>query len=269
MDELEQVRQGARAAWSGGDFSRFAGMLWESGGDLVRRLGIGPGDEVVDVGCGTGNLAIQAAQTGARVTGIDIAPPMLERARAGAQAAGVDVAWIEGDAEALPVADASMDVAMSSFGCMFAPRHRAAAAELARVLRPGGRMGLLSWTVGGDVAEFLRTASAHLPPPPAGAESPVLWGDPGHVHEVFEGLGMEIEVARGRIDFPYRTAREAFDIHAAEFGPMIAARALLEPLGRWQPLADDIAALFARREDADGVLHYGSDHLIVLGRRAG
>ncbi len=269
MDDLAQVKQAARNAWSAGDFSRFASMLWESGGDLVRRLGIGPGDDVLDVGCGTGNLAIQAAQAGATVTGVDIAPPMLEAARRGSAQAGVEVRWLEGDAEGLPFADASMDVAMSSFGCMFAPRHRVAAAELARVLRPGGRLGLLTWPIGSEIAEFLRTASAHLPSPPPSAEPPVLWGDPGHVQEIFEGTGVEIEIAGGHIDFPYRTAREAFDVHAEEFGPMVAARALLEPQGTWQPLADDVMAFFARREDADGVLHYGSDYMIILGRAAG
>ena len=267
MDDLDRVRQGARDAWSAGDFSRFAGMLWESGGDLVRRLGIGPDDEVLDVGCGTGNLAIQAAQAGARVTGIDIAPPMLERARAGAERAGVDVAWVEGDAEDLPAEDASVDVVMSSFGCMFAPRHRVAAAEIARVLRPGGRMGLLTWPIGCDVAEFLRIGSAHLPPPPPLAESPLQWGDPGHAREAFEDTGMELEIeGGGRIPFRFASLKEAGDVYFGEFGPLIAARAILEPQGRWQPLADDVTAYFARHADADGAVRLDSDYMIIRGR---
>lgn len=268
MDELDDVRSHARTAWSAGDFSRFAEMLRAPGGDLVRRLGIGPGDVALDVGCGTGNLAIQAAQAGASVTGVDIAPPMIERARRAAEEAGVTAAFAEGDAEALPAADGSFDVVMSSFACMFAPRHRVAASEMARVLRPGGRLGVLTWVPYGDVAGLLRLRSTHLPAPPPAAESPILWGDPDHVRACFAGTGVALEFALGRVDFPYATAREAADVHLSQSGHLLTARAALEPRGLWQPVERELREFFAEREE-DGTLRYGSDYLIVLGRREG
>ena len=269
MDELTQVKDGARAAWGAGDFTRFAGMLWESGGALVRRLAIGPGDVVLDVGCGTGNLAIQAAEAGAAVTGLDIAPEMLAAARSAGEAAGVEVRWIEGDAEDLPSVPGSVDVVMSSFGCMFAPRHAVAARELARVLRPGGRMGLLTWPIDSDVAEFLRMTSAHLPPPPAIVEPAILWGDEGHVHQIFEGTGLALTVETGSIDFTFASVEAAVDVYTTEFGPLVAARPMLEANGRWRGLVAEIDAFFGRRAADDGRVVMTSAYTTVLGRAQG
>src|SRR5919205_178173 len=141
ISELEQMKQGTRATWAAGDYAAIAQRtLWPVGERVVRRIGAQPGEDVLDVACGTGNAAIRAAQAGARVTGVDLTPELFEAGRELAAAAGVDVEWVEGDAESLPVADESFDAVVSLFGCMFAPRHRVAAAELARALRPGGRL---------------------------------------------------------------------------------------------------------------------------------
>ena len=267
MDELSQVKQSARAAWDAGDFRPFAELLGPSRAGLTARLAIAPGDVVLDVGCGTGELAVEAARCGAAVTGLDISPQMLLAARRLADEAGVEVRWQEGDAEDLPAESGSVDVVMSSFGCMFAPRHAVTAHELARVLRPGGRMGVLTWPTGGDIAAFMGVAAVHMPPPPAIAEPPRLWGDEDHVHAIFAGTGLELSIERGTMAFHFRSAAEAAEIYATQFGPLVAARALLEPQGRWQALADDVAAYFARHTSllGDGVMLH-SDYMMILGR---
>jgi SAM-dependent methyltransferase len=241
-----------------------ARMIWETGGRLVRRLGVGPGDEVLDVGCGTGNLALQAAGTGALVTGLDIVPSMLARARLEAERIGVEASWVEGDAESLPFPPASFDVAASSFGCMFAPRHHRAAAELVRVLRPGGRLGLLAWTVDGGISSLLGLIADHLPPPPPLAAPPALWGDEGHARAMFAGMGIDVAVEREHVDLRFSSADAATTECTTRFGPLVAARAALEPQGRWDDLVLDVAGFFSRRADGGGVLLQG-DHLVITG----
>lgn len=269
MDELTQAKQGARAAWGAGDFTRFADMIEESRGRLLGLLAIGPGDEVLDVGCGVGNLAIEAARAGGAVTGIDLAPEMVASAGRAAEAAGLPIRFMEGDAEDLPVETASVDVVMSSFGCMFAPRHAVTAAELARVLRPGGRMGVLAWTTDSDIAQFVRATAPHMPPPPPSAQSPLLWGDEEHVRGIFGETGLDLSFEAGTVTFPRMAVQEIVDLHIREFGPLVAARAMLEPQGRWQALADDVDAFFRGRADADGAVTVVSDYVVVLGRAPG
>ena len=193
IDALTDFKQGTRAMWAAGDYARFAPLVAEVGERLVERVGVRPGDAVLDVACGTGNVAIPAALAGARVTGVDLTPEHFPAARSRAAAAGVAVDWVEGDAEALPFEDDSFDVVLSSFGCMFAPRHAVAAAELARVLRPGGRLGITAFTDSGAGGDFFRTLGAHLPAPPPFAENPLGWGDPAHVRTLFPGLELRFE----------------------------------------------------------------------------
>lgn len=266
MDELTRAKQGAAAAWSAGDFTRFAQMIGASRERLLGLLAIRPGEEVLDVGSGHGDLAIDAAAAGASVTGVDIAPAMVATARRAAGAAGSSARFEEGDAEELAAGTASVDVVMSSFACMFAPRHAVAAGELARVLRPGGRMGVLAWTPDSDIAQFIRVTVPHLPPPPASAQSPLLWGDEAHVREIFAGTGLALSFERGTVTFPTMTAQEIIDVHLTDFGPLVAARAMLEPQGRWQPLADDVAAFFRGKADTDGSVTFVSDYIVILGR---
>jgi ubiquinone/menaquinone biosynthesis C-methylase UbiE len=143
MQKLAEFKQEAQAAWAAGDYDAMMRQegLYEVGARLVRRLGLGAGEDVLDVACGTGNAAIPAAQAGASVTGLDPTPALLVAARARGKAAGVAVEWTEGDAEDLPFGDQRFDVILSTFGCMFAPRHEVVADEIARVLRPGGTGG--------------------------------------------------------------------------------------------------------------------------------
>jgi len=185
---LAEFKQRTRATWAAGDFPAVARRtLWEVGQRLVRRVGIGAGEDVLDVACGTGNVAIRAAQAGGRVVGVDLTPELLPTGRQLAEQAGVRIEWIEGDAEALPLGDESFDVVLSTFGVMFAPRHEVAASELVRVLRPGGRLGLCNWTPEGIQGALFRTLGAYLP-----LRQRVCDGLVGNVIEVGFGSGLNV-----------------------------------------------------------------------------
>ena len=238
---LDQLKAGARATWAAGDYPAIARrQLWPLGERIVRHIGVAPGEDVLDVACGTGNAALRAAQAGARVTGVDLTPELLDEARRLAAEAGADIEYLEGDAEALPVPDASFDVVVSVMGCMFAPRHRVAAAELARVLRPG-----------------------HRPAPPPFAESPLGWGDEEHVRKLFAGTGVAVEFAREESAFAeFDSIDEELAFTTSKFGPLIMARRLLEPQGRWQPLLEDLRAFDETRPPT-------AEYLLTTGRKLG
>jgi SAM-dependent methyltransferase len=216
-----------RAMWASGDYpSMVETFLLPLGPRLVEACGIGPGMRVLDVAAGTGNASIPAAQAGADVTASDLTPELLEAGRHRAEAQGLALDWVEADAEGLPFDDASFDVVMSSIGAMFAPHHQDVADELVRVCRPGGTIGLLSWTPEGMIGALFRTMGPFAPPPPAGAQPPPLWGSEEHVNELFGA----------RVDFG-TMQRDVLDVTAFErphdygehfkayYGPTIAAQA--------------------------------------------
>ena len=215
-----------RKMWASGDYATMVEtFLLPLGPRLVEACGIGEGMSVLDVAAGTGNASIPAAERGAKVTASDLTPELLEAGRARAEAQGLELEWVEADAEHLPFEDESFDVVMSSIGAMFAPHHQAVADELVRVLRPGGTLGLLSWTPEGMIGALFRTMGPFAPPPPPGAQPAPLWGSEDHVKELFGD----------RVDFRTMT-REDLEITAferprdygehfkARYGPTIAAR---------------------------------------------
>jgi SAM-dependent methyltransferase len=195
-----------RAMWASGDYpSMVETFLLPLGPRLVDACGIGSGMRVLDVAAGTGNASIPAAQRGAQVTASDLTPELLDAGRRRPEAAGLPIEWVEADAEHLPFEGESFDVVMSSIGAMFAPHHQAVADELVRVCRPGGTIGLLSWTPEGMIGALFRTMGPFAPAPPPGAQSPPLWGGEEHLLELFAG----------RVDF--RTLeREMLEVTAFE-----------------------------------------------------
>jgi SAM-dependent methyltransferase len=235
----------AQQVWAAGDYSAIAPHLASAADRVVHLAAIAPDDTVLDVACGTGNAALRAAERGARVTGLDVTPELLQQARDQAP----DLTWVEGDAQDLPFDDASFDVVLSVFGCMFAPDHRRTASEILRVLRPGGRVVIASWTPDGDSARLLRLVSRHLPPPPG--DPPVLWGDERHVRELFPGATCE----HAFIHFVFASTDEAADFYIENFGPAVAANGAAD---------DDVRAFFG-----DVGAAYDAEYLILRARADG
>lgn len=271
MHQLTEYKQGARSAWATGDYDEMARTegLYETGARLVDRVGVRSGDNVLDVACGTGNASIPAAQSGARVTGLDLTPELLEVGRARAAAAGVDVDWREGDAEELPFDDEQFDVALSTFGCMFAPRHEVVADEIARVVRPDGRIGLFTWTPEGSIGDFFRIVGDHVPPPPDFVDPPLFWGDETHVRELFEGTGIELSFEREEIELRNTSAAGAVELYSTKLGPVAQARQLLDVEGRWLELRDELTRLFEQVNTSRDGLVCPAQYLVVLGRKRG
>jgi SAM-dependent methyltransferase len=216
-----------RAMWASGDYpSMVETFLLPLGPRLVDACAIAPGMDVLDVAAGTGNASIPAARRGANVTACDLTPELLEAGRRRAEAEGLVLDWVEADAERLPFAGESFDVVMSSIGAMFAPHHQDVADELVRVCRPGGTIGLLSWTPDGMLGALFRTMAPFAPPPPPGAQPPPLWGSEEHLRELF---GDRVEIGTRERQVLEVTAfarpRDYGEHFKARYGPTIAARA--------------------------------------------
>jgi SAM-dependent methyltransferase len=268
--ETTEAQQRARETWSAGDFDVIARRIWAVGEALVDRVRVGEGERVLDVACGTGNAAIPAAVAGATVTGLDITPELLDDARRNAAAAGVEVEWVEGDAQDLPFGDGSFDVVLSTFGCMFAPDHRRAAAEIARVLAPGGRFGVIAWRPEGFIARFFQTVAKHAPPPPEGFQPPPLWGVRDHVREIFDGTGVELEFEDSHVHWHFDSVDETAEEYTTKFGPIVLLRETLEAEGGWDDLVAELRALWEEvAVPEDGGIAFDGEYLITLGRKPG
>ena len=264
----------ARTVWGLGDYDRFARRLvWDFGPELVAACGIGPGMRVLDVAAGSGNVALRAAEAGARVVASDLTPANLDAGRRHAEARGLELEWVEADAQALPFGDGEFDVVTSSVGAMFAPDHRAVADELLRVCRPGGTIGLVNYTPEGGVGEFFEVFARYLPPPPPGAAPPVLWGDEEHVRGLFGGRVEALELTRGeaveRLD---GSPRDYCDFFKATFGPVVACFALLADEPERAAALDRDFLDFATRlnrgaPDGPVVYRYGTLRVVARTRR--
>jgi SAM-dependent methyltransferase len=268
-DGLADLKHEHRAAWASGDYAHVAERLV---GDVIPahvldRAAVRTGARVLDLAAGTGNIAVRAAQAGARVTALDLAPELLQRGRERAAAAGVEIEWVEGDAEDLPFEDGRFDCVLSTLGIQFAPRHVVAASEAVRVTRSGGTIGLANWTPRGHIGQVLRTVGAHTPRPPAFASPPALWGDEDHVRSLLEPHGVAVECEPGMNPFTgFASADEWVDYMAANYGPLLAARRKLALTGGWDDLRAEIVALTeAFDRGRPGELHVESEYLLVLG----
>lgn len=198
--DLEALKTRLRATWIAGDFGEIAKTYTAGAEEFVRGLNIQPGMRVLDVACGTGNLAIPAARLGAVVTGVDIAPNLIEQARENAKREGLNVQFDEGDAESLPYEDASFDAVITMFGAMFTPRPDLTAAELKRVCRPGGFIAMANWTPAGFIGQMFKLVGSHVTPP-ANMPSPLLWGSEEVVRErLGEGIS-DLQTSRQSVTF--------------------------------------------------------------------
>ena len=230
--ELEAIKAKQKVTWSAGDYGVVAKTLEASALEFLARVPIESGVRVLDVACGTGQLAFPAAAAGARVTGIDITPSLIEQARARAASAGVDIQFDEGDAEALPYEDGSFDLVISLIGAMFAPRPEVVASELMRVCRPGGRIVMGNWTPEGFIGSFFRTIGKHLPPP-SGIPSPLEWGSEDIVRERLKDGVSDLQLTKRDYAFRYPFPPcDVVEYYRTYFGPTNRAFAALDESGQ-------------------------------------
>lgn len=263
---IDQLKAAHRATWDSGDYTDVADrFVIPLGRAALKAATFAPGTEVLDVAAGSGNPAIPAAEAGARVTALDFAPSLLEIGRRRALDAGVDIDFVEGDAEALPFDDESFDVALSVVGVQFAPRHELAARELARVVRPGGRIVLCSWTPRGFIGQFLKTVAPRMPKLPEGASPPPLWGDEAHVRKLFAGAGVQFEFELRHAEFSYGSAGGFVDYMAYHYGPLLKARERLSQEGTWDELRRDLVGLCERSNVAWDGFSAPSEYLLARG----
>ena len=267
-DADRELKARHRTMWGLGNYTAVATEVISSlGPTLVEAAGVAAGQRLLDVAAGAGNVAIPAARAGAEVTASDLSPDLLARGKAMAEDAGLSLAWEEADAEALPYDDAAFDAVLSCVGVMFAPHHQEAADELVRVTRPGGTIGLISWTPEGFIGQMFAAMKPFAPPPPPGAQPPPLWGNEAHVRELFGERVSPQRVERQMLEIPaFSTGAEFRDYFKANYGPTIVTyRHIAED-------ADRVAELDAALADlGDGALAGGAmnwEYLLVIADRS-
>jgi len=269
MEAAEQFLAVQKQIWSAGDWPGFAPIVQDISDLVVDQIETAEGHDFLDVATGSGNAAIAAARRGARVTGLDLVPALVEAARARAESEGLKAQFVEGNAEDLPFDDDSFDRVTSIFGAMFAPRQQRTAEELARVTRPGGVLAVAAWTPDGLNGQMFKTLGAHMPPPPDGIVPPAMWGDEAHVRELFAETGLELSCEK-RMAIVEFDSMEAWMAHLeADLGPVVVAKAALEPQGKWEAARGDLEELQERFNEADdGSVRTEAEYLLTRGRVA-
>ena len=242
--DLGAVKQRQQATWASGDFAVVGVTLQIVGESLADAVDLRAGEKVIDIAAGNGNATLAAARRFARVTSTDYVPALLEKGRARAAAEGLEVEFREADAENLPFADGAFDVALSTFGAMFAPDHARAAGEMLRVVRGGGRIGLANWTPAGVIGQLFKVVGAHVPPP-AGVQSPLLWGTEAHLRDLFGDQAERVDIASRMFNFRYASPQHWLQVFRDYYGPTHKAFAALDPPGR-QALERDLLDLLER-----------------------
>jgi ubiquinone/menaquinone biosynthesis C-methylase UbiE len=253
--DFTAIKARQKATWASGDYTVIGTTLQIVGESLCEAVDLRAGERVLDVACGNGNATLAAARRFAHVTGADYVPSLLDRAKLRAQAERLSIDFVEADAEALPFEDAHFDVVLSSFGVMFTPNQRAAAAELLRVCRHRGRIGLANWTPNGFIGALLRVVSRYAPPP-AGVLAPSLWGKREHLAELFGEEIASLDVAQCTFNFRYESVAHFIGTFRTYYGPMHKAFAVLDDSGR-AALTRDVEALV--REHNRG----GGDSIVI------
>jgi SAM-dependent methyltransferase len=266
--EFDELKKKMRAMWMAGDFGQIALYSATTAEEFVARLSIQPGVKVLDVACGTGNLSIPAARGGAEVTGLDIAPNLLEQARARAAAEDLHIVFEEGDAEEMSYSDGAFDMVITMFGAMFAPRPDRVAAELSRVCRSGGKIAMANWTREGLVGKMF-AAGARFVPPPEGVPPPILWGDESVVKQRLDGSTAEIQTTRREAVLNYSfSPRETVEFFRNYFGPTQVAFSKLDAAGQTAYAAEMERLWREHNEAKDRGTLVRAEYLEVIATRA-
>ncbi|WP_314440437.1 class I SAM-dependent methyltransferase [Massilia timonae] len=267
--DLAAIKQRQQATWASGDFAVVGVTLQIVGELLAEATDVRAGERVLDVAAGNGNATLAAARRFARVTSTDYVPALLEKGRARAAAEGLAIDFREADAEALPFPDASFDVALSTFGVMFAPDQARAAAEIRRVVRPGGRIGMANWTPEGFIGQLFKAVGKHIAPPP-GLASPLLWGNEDHVRQLFGADALQARITRRMFNFRYASPTHWVHVFRDYYGPLNRAFAALASSAA-DALEQDLLALIDRFNTAgpDSMVAPAEYLEIVLTREAG
>ena len=265
--DLTALKARQKAAWSSGNYAVVGTTLQIVGEQLCEALDLRSGSKVLDVAAGNGMVSLAAARRWCDVTSTDYVPALLECGRTRAAAEGFSIQFQEADAESLPFADASFDVVVSTFGVMFTPNQMQAAAELTRVCKPKGRIGLANWTPDGFIGQVFKTLGKYLPPP-AGAKSPALWGTRAALEEMFNTQATSIKAESRMFNFRYRSPENFLDIFKTYYGPVLKAFAALNEASR-QQLHNDLYALIVRmNRSGDSTMVVPSEYLeVVITRR--
>ncbi|MGQ0699172.1 MAG: class I SAM-dependent methyltransferase [Panacagrimonas sp.] len=265
--DLPGLKTRQQAAWSSGDYAVVGTTLQIVGETLCEALDVRAGQRILDVAAGNGNASLAAARRGCEVVASDYVPALLERARERAAAERLEMEFREADAEALPFPDESFDAVVSTFGVMFTADHDRAAAELIRVCRHGGKIGLANWTQEGFIGQLFKTIGKHVPPAP-GAKSPALWGTRGRLAEWFEPHATSIKAAERNFVFRYRSPEHWLAVFRNYYGPILKAFAALDPAGQ-SGLERDLLQLVAQfNRSGDSTMVVPSEYLeIVITRR--
>ncbi len=266
--EMEALKTRLKGMWMSGDFGQIARHIETGAEEFIARLSLQPGERVLDVACGNGNLAIPAARAGAVVTGVDIATNLLEQARVRAADEGLTIQFDEGDAEKLPYDDATFDTVVSMYGAMFAPRPDLVAAELTRVCRSGGRIAMANWTPEGFVGQMFKITGKHVPPPP-NMPSPLKWGDEETVRERLHDGIAELQLTRRICDFKYPfPPAEVVETFRMYYGPTQRAFAALDNDAQ-AALRTDLEQLWAEHNQAtDNTTQAAGEYLEVVATRS-
>lgn len=265
--EMETLKSRLKSMWMAGDFGQIAKQIETGAQEFIDRLELKPGDRVLDVACGSGNLSIPAARAGAIVTGVDIAPNLLEQGRARAAAENLTIQFDEGDAESLPYDAAAFDLVVSMFGAMFAPRPELVASELVRVCRPGGRIAMANWTPTGHIGQMFKATGKHVAPP-ANMPSPLQWGDEETVRERLQDGIAELKLTKRmcRFELPFSPG-EVVEHFRTYYGPTQRAFEALDTNGQ-AALRTDLERLWSENNQAtDNTTLVDGEYLEVLATR--
>ena len=266
--EFHDLKARLKTTWMTGNYDLFSRFMEKDATQFFERLHVRPGTQLLDVGCGAGQLALIAARAGVQAIGCDIATNWIEKARARAASEGLNVTFEEGDAEALPYKDGQFDVVASLVGAMFAPRPELVAAELTRVCRPGGTIAMANWTPGGFIGQMFKTIARHLAP--SGMPSPVLWGDEATVRGRFcEGISdLECALHIYHFEYPF-PPEEVVDFFRMNYGPMSRAFASLDANGHEQLKGELVDLWSAHNKAKDDTTKVDAEYLQVIATRGG